>query len=672
MSGKTDSNAFARPKSSSQLAPRKKRVSDAWVGGQSKSPTELSLKKPSNDLVISIAPKIPTEKYESTSKLLETSLKHYENSSKTSTKLEKKSGTLMSIPEATPEIQSRTPESTPESSLKISQILGQSLTKSPEKSNLSSSKTLMSFKNPLELSDSLVNLSNPSLNLDFQSTDESSIRNVDKPTRPNLPLSPKALSSSIDNKNIFLSSSTSRVSIAEPKANIPHTSRPAFNNPTAQKVNSNVPSKSSKISPSRYGSRNSYDLEDEKMEILKEKQNNWPWAYRLTDKYSPSAEHRKFSGSDDIQSMSLTLPFQNSVIEENPPVQAFKSISQKSALIKANAEKIPSKAIKNDTEQEKPKENVQKPILEVKKDERVLKTEDKTNSLLKEIESLKVEIDSFKIILKNNTEKHQTEVKNYSKEILLKDKKIAELIAVIKKNSDLQTEYKRKLEDMERKAKDNGSDSKRIMTRQGTRELDGLNSQIKEFKGMVDELEKDKIKQYEDSNRIIAGYDEAIREKDNIIKKLEKCINAKDRQLTECNETIVKLEVKINELKRSRNSSESPTQDKNIQEKLNSCYKANSELTASLHKEATEKETLIKRLEINNKFHKEEVSKLRTEIERLRKMIKEKCDEKRIEDYEREKKIMQDRIDNLTEMVRIKDEILNRREGKVGNRVYKN
>jgi chromosome segregation ATPase len=225
---------------------------------------------------------------------------------------------------------------------------------------------------------------------------------------------------------------------------------------------------------------------------------------------------------------------------------------------------------------------------------------------------------------------------------------------------------------MERKIKENGSESKRVITRGGTREIDGLNSQIKEFKGMVDEFEKDKIKQYEDSSRVIAGYDETIREKDNIIKKLEKCINAKDRQLADCNETIVKLEVQVNELKRYRNSSESPTQDKNIQEKLNSSYKANSELTASLHKEATEKETLIKRLEINNKFHKEEVNKLRTEIERLRKMIKEKCDEKRIEDYEREKKIMQDRIDNLTEMVRIKDEILNRREGKTGNRVYKN
>lgn len=657
MSGKSDLSGFTRPKSSSHLAPRKKRVNDAWVGGQSKSPTELSIKKQVNDASSTQGQKNSIEKLQSTSKLLESNMNQYENTPKSSINSDKNS--LSST--VTPETLSKYPEKKPESSLKSSQRIFQSLTKSPNKNIFSESKSLKIFKNPLEISDSQSNISNPSLVSDFISTDESASRTIDKSSKPNLPLSPKSATCINEYKQIF-SSTKGKTSNAEPKANIPHATRPAFSSPQVPKPSLPLSPKTVHSSPSRYSNRNSYDIEDEKMEMLKQKQNNWPWAYRLTDKYSPFSGHKKLSGSNDIQSSSLSLPEKNFITDDCSAHS--KDTSQKGCILKAALERLPNKIVNNDKLTQSTKEIVQQTLETEDFDEDKNKGDNKIKELFKQVVVLKEKEEALNDLLKKNTEKHQNEVKNYSKEIALKDKKIVELTAMINKNSEMPMEYKKKIGEIEKNPKEGESDSKTMLVKQGMREIDYLNGKIKEFKIKIEELEKEKLKQSDDSNKMVRELNEVIMGKEEIIRKTVEDLRSKDRQLADSNDAISKLEDQINELKKCISPCDNSFQDKTIQEKLDSCNKSYAEVSDALKKETVEKETLIKKIEVNDKFHNDEVSKLKTEIERLRKIVREKCDEKKLEDYEREKKNMQDKIDTLSEVVKIKDDILCRREDK--------
>lgn len=663
MSGKVDTNILTRPKSSSQIVARKKRICDAWVGVKSRSPTEISIQESVNDISIKNIPKTPSDKINSTAKLLENTIKVYESTTKTNEITEKNLITPRIPPETTPEIQSKTPEKTPEAAVRIFQRSVLNKHRHAENLSINTSKSFTRSKNSFDLNDSLVNLSTASVVQEALGTDAFIIKNIERPIKPNAFLSPKSSESLKDFKKIAQKGTNTKSGILDPKTNIVNNARTAFYNTSDTKSSSSLSPKSLHNSPSRYGNKKSYDLDDEKMEILKQKQNNWPWAYRLTDKYSSmAATHRRLLSSGDIQNLSITLPARKLNTKETCVAES-KYTDQRSSIIKAALEREPEKSLKYEMPQRN-KDFVEN-ILETEDDERSIKNDDKIKDLQRNIDLLREKEEALQCSLKRTSEKHQIEVKNYNREIALKDKKIIELTAAISVSSELQTGYKSKIEELEKNIEQNVLDSKKMITRQGIKEIDNMNNQIRIYKNRIQQLENEKEKEYENSNKLIIELDETIKEKEIYIEKLAKELSIKDKKIAECDEIIRDLESQISELKSTSSYIENPTETKILQEKLNSSYKANSELTVSLRKETAEKEVLVKKIEINEKYHKDEVGKLRLEIERLRKMIKEKNEEKKYEDYEREKNEMQDTIHNLTEMMRIKDDMLNRREVKL-------
>lgn len=549
MSEKVDTNSSNR--SMSQIAPRRKRVADAWTSSP-KPVLENILKKTLQESQSSEGKKTITENSAKLGKIPEENKKTVE---KTIKEVLKTQETVEKNPEKTPETTHKPPEKTPEPRQKAQEI--------PKIEN------------------------KPTTN-----------NNIKAYTSP----PPKALTP----QNFIIS----RPNFSQSMKNIPLTEPKDIIACTPRIGQAKSPTNGGMLSPSRFNDKKSYELDDEKLEIFKQKQCSWPWAYRLGEQKGEPSEPKSITKPKDLRAEEAIKQSQNlqrkCAIVEDPTFKPMKSISPGRFIFPSCLD--PSLLRSSASELFGKKPNAQREF-----SIQSIETEAETGprNYRNEIQYLKGEIENYKEKerkvqenLEKTLEKHQQEIKNYKKEVDLKDARIQ---SINTKASEMHTELKKKITDLETKI---NKESTNKLTKHG-QDINDLNQQVKDLEKIINNFEADKKNKEELSNKIIQDFNDMIMNSSEIIRKLEKDLLSKDKEIVELKKKMMEKEI-MGESCVDRSTTR--------RERKNS-----NDISGLLRKETREKEELASRLERCEEMLREERERSQKDLEKLTRIIRDKA-----------------------------------------------
>ncbi|OMJ71179.1 hypothetical protein SteCoe_30672 [Stentor coeruleus] len=546
MSEKADSNPESR--SMSQIAPRKKRVVEAWTSSPKPS-TENLLKISTQQLPISEVKKTVTEKPPQNIKTDEETQKSY---NKTLEEKPKTQETAEKNPEKTPENPTKFPEKNPEPQQKLQINLKQDFNQTTGM-NMTKIHTYQPPK-----------ASTPQ---NFISSRPSYIQN-------------KKTITPLNTKETLLYTPIV-ASVASPKsANI--------------------------LSPSTFSNKKLYELDDERLDILKQKQSSWPWAYRIGEQSALNLDTKpKVLQNDGTLYQTNIIPRKCASVEE-PSTRPIKSTSPGHFIFPSCLD--PSLLRSTATELFKKKINTQREPSIQSTD-----TEIDTNSrgYRGEILYLKGEIDTYKEkvlktqeALEKALEKHQIEIKNYKKEVDLKDNKIHNLNT---KASEIHADLKKKIIELETKL---SKESNGRLTKHG-QEINDLTQQVKDLQKIINDFNNDKKTKEDLFNKIIQDLNDMVINNTGTIMKLENELLDKDKEIFELKGKLIEKEIT----------------SEGYGERLG--YRRDKrgsvDINTLLKKESKEKEELVIKLEKCERLLKDERERSKKEIERLGNIIKDQA-----------------------------------------------
>lgn len=546
MSEKTDSNPECR--SMSQVVPRRKRVVEAWTNS-SKPSTESLLKKSTQQAPVPEVKKTATEK-------LPQNIKTNEEAQKPQEKTLAENLTTKSTSE-------KNPEKTPENPIKI-----------PEKILDPQQKSQLNLKQ------------------DFNQTITNNL------TKTYSSQFPKA-----STPQNFISSRPSYSQIK--KAMTPlNTGEIISHTPIVASLMS--PKSSNIISPSTFSNKKLYELDDERLDILKQKQSSWPWAYRIGEQSSSNVDIKpKVLQNDGTLYQTDIIPRKCASVEE-PSSRPLKSISPGRFIFPSCLD--PSLLRNSATELFKKKINTQRePSIQSTETEIDSSSRNHRSELLYlkgEIEAYKEKERKAQETLEKALEKHQIEIKNYKKEVDLKDARIQ---SINTKASEKHAELKKQIIELEAKL---GKESNGRLTKHG-QEINDLNQQVKDLQKIINNFNNEKKTKEDLFNKIIHDLNDMIISNAETIRKLENELLDKDKEASELRGKLIEKEI----LSEGYGERIGYRRDR----------RGSVDINLLLKKESKEKEDLALRLEKCEKLLKEEREKSKKEIERLGSIIKDQA-----------------------------------------------